>query len=82
MNTAPHKPSEHQHSGINHLKWMGGIAVGIFMVLLLTGQPLGSAIFLSILLACPLMMVAMMFTMGRGEREAENTPQVTDDIRD
>ncbi len=82
MNTAPHKSSEHQHSGMAHLKWMGGIAVGILVVLLLTGQPLGSAIFLSILLACPLMMVAMMFMMGRGQRQAENTPQVTHDIRD
>ena len=82
MNNTPDGSSGHQHSGMSHLKWMGGIAVGILAVLLLMGRPLGDAIFLAILLACPAMMVGMMFMMGRGQRQDDNRPQVTDDVRD
>ena len=48
----------------NHLKYMlyGGLA--IFAVLAVSGVPLGTALTYGALLACPLMMVAMMFTMG------------------
>lgn len=82
MNNTPGGSSGHQHSGMSHLKWMGGIAVGILAVLLLMGRPLGDAIFLAILLACPLMMMGMMLMMGRGQRQEGDKPHITDDVRD
>ena len=49
------------HSGLGHVKWMALIAAGLFGVLLLFGNPAGEALRYAILLACPLMMVGMMF---------------------
>ena len=48
----------------NHLKHMlyGGVA--IFAVLAVSGVPLSTALTYGVLLACPLMMIAMMLTMG------------------
>lgn len=51
------------HSGFGHLKWMVLTAVVLFGVLLLMGRSAGDALSYAVLLACPLMMVAMMFGM-------------------
>lgn len=48
----------------NHLKYMLLVGAGAFGVLLLVGVPLTSALLLAVVLACPLMMFTMMFTMG------------------
>lgn len=49
------------HSGGGHLKGMALISGGVFVVLLLLGKPAGEALSYAVLLACPLMMVGMMF---------------------
>ena len=49
-----------------HLKYMLLIGGGLFAVLLVSGVPLGTALSYAALLACPLMMVGMMFMMGHG----------------
>ena len=51
----------------NHLKHMvigAAVLLGVFVV---AGVPLGRALPYALFLACPLMMVAMMFMMGRGQ---------------
>lgn len=78
MNTARRGSSLHQHSGMFHVVWMAGIAAGILVVLLLMGRPLGDAVFLAVALACPLIMIGMMFIMGRGQRQDDGRPKVTD----
>jgi hypothetical protein len=50
-----------KHSGAGHLKGMALIAGGAFVVLLLLGKPAGEAFSYALALACPLMMVGMMF---------------------
>ena len=50
-----------------HLKHMLIGGAGIFVVLLVLGVDLASAGQWAILLACPLMMVGMMWMMGRGQ---------------
>lgn len=55
------------HSGFGHLKWMVLTAVVLFGVLLLMGRSAGDALSYAVLLACPLMMVAMMFGMRSGQ---------------
>lgn len=77
MSTAHSGSSGHQHSGMSHVRWMAGIAAAILVVLLLMGRPLGDAIFLSILLACPLMMVGMMVMMGRSQPQDDGDRSVT-----
>lgn len=67
------------HKG--HLKWMAITALAIFFILILMGKPAGEALPLGIALACPLMMVMMMFGGGHaghgqhtaGPRETGNT---------
>lgn len=50
-----------KHSGAGHLKGMALIAGGAFVVLLLLGKSASEAFSFALVLACPLMMVAMMF---------------------
>jgi hypothetical protein len=50
----------------NHMKHMLIGGAGILVVLLLAGVSLGSALPYAFVLACPLMMVAMMVMMNRG----------------
>ena len=71
----------------NHLKHMiiGGVAV--FALLLAFGVDVGKALPWALLLACPLMMVGMMWSMnrghgGHGEHDAPSKPQETDLRRD
>jgi hypothetical protein len=49
------------HSGTGHLKGMALITGGAFVVLLLLGKSAGEAFSYALVLACPLMMVGMMF---------------------
>lgn len=51
----------------NHLMHMVIAGVGIFGLLLVLGVDVGKALPWAALLACPLMMVAMMWTMNRGQ---------------
>lgn len=69
--------SPHNHGGRNHL--LGMIIVGgvVLVALVATGRSLGEAVPVAALLACPLMMIGMMFIMMRG-----NTAQQRQDIRD
>lgn len=71
----------------NHLKHMVIAGVGVFALLLIFGVDVGKALPWAALLACPLMMVAMMWTMNRGQgghgghgnaRDQGNTVQPSD----
>ena len=64
------------HSGLGHLKWMVLTAVGLFGVLLLVGKSPGDALSYALLLACPLMMVAMMIPMMRSGHGGDQTKPV------
>jgi len=67
----------HNHGGASHLLGMVGIGVALLLVLMATGRSFSQALPLAASLACPLMMIGMMFTMG-GHRhehgESEHTP--------
>ncbi len=52
------------HGTATHLKYMLYAAAGIFAVLTIAGVPLSTALTYGVFLACPLMMVWMMMTMG------------------
>lgn len=56
----------HNHSGKSHLLGMLAIGVVVLVVLLAAGRSFGEALPLAAVLACPLMMIGMMFMMGRG----------------
>ena len=51
----------------NHLTHMAIAGVGVLAVLVVVGVDLGTAVPWALLLACPLMMVAMMWAMSRGQ---------------
>jgi len=65
----------HNHGGKNHLLWMLGIAGVVLVVLLGTGRSFQQALPYAIFLACPLMMVGMMFMMrgGNDRRQGQDT---------
>ena len=65
----------HNHGGKNHLLAMLGLGGVIFIVLLGTGRSVGQALPLALFAACPLMMVGMMFMMGRdkGQQNGNDT---------
>ena len=67
----------HNHSGKSHLLWMLGLGGVIFVVLLGTGRSVGQALPLALFLACPLMMVGMMFMMG-GDKGHQHGNDTTD----
>ena len=56
----------HNHGGKNHLLGMLGIGGVVLVGLLATGSSLKTALPYAALLACPVMMVGMMFMMMRG----------------
>ncbi len=75
------------HSGLGHVKWMALTAAGLFGVLLLFGNSAGEALRYAILLACPLMMVGMMFgghsghgTQGSDEASAPRQGDVDEPV--
>jgi len=63
----------HNHGGKSHLLWMLGIAGVVLVVLLGTGRSFGQALPYALFLACPLMMVGMMFMMMRGNGHQQGT---------
>ena len=58
-------PRGHSHSPTSHLAGMLAAGAVIVMVLVVAGRSWGEALPLAALLACPLMMIGMMFMMGR-----------------
>lgn len=70
----------HNHSGKNHLLWMLGIGGAVLVVLLGTGRSFQQALPYAIFLACPLMMVGMMFMMrgGDGHQQSNDAPNQRD----
>ena len=67
----------HNHGGKNHLLWMLGIGGVVLVVLLGTGRSFQQALPYAIFLACPLMMVGMMFMM-RGGNDQQQGHDTTD----
>ena len=64
----------HNHGGKNHLLGMLGIGAVVLVVLLGTGRSLQQALPTALFLACPLMMVGMMFMMrgGNGQQHGND----------
>src|ERR1035437_6735789 len=71
----------HNHGGKNHLLGMLGIGALVLVVLLATGSSFRTALPFAALLACPLMMGAMMFMMmrgGNGRQQGDDVPNQRD----
>ena len=70
----------HNHGGKNHLLGMLGIGAVVLVVLLGTGRSLQQALPLALFLACPLMMVGMMFMMrgNNGQQQGNDTNERRD----
>ena len=68
----------HNHGGKNHLLGMLGIFAVILVVLLAAGRSFGEALPLAAVLACPLMMIGMMFMM-RGDNGHQHGDDRTTD---
>ena len=68
----------HNHGGKNHLLGMLGIFAIVLVVLLAAGRSFGEALPLAALLACPLMMIGMMFMM-RGDNGHQHCEDPTTD---
>jgi len=64
--------SPHNHGGRNHLVGMLVIGGVVLVALVATGRSLGEAVPVAALLACPLMMIGMMFMMMRGNTTHEH----------
>ena len=64
----------HNHGGKSHLLGMLGIGAVVLVVLLGTGRSFQQALPLALLLACPLMMVGMMYMMrgGNGQQKGDD----------
>jgi len=56
----------HNHGGKSHLLWMLGIGGAVLAVQLGLGRSFSQALPLAFFVACPLMMIGMMFMMGGG----------------
>ena len=70
----------HNHGGKSHLLGMLGIGALVLVVLLGTGRSFQQALPLALALACPLMMVGMMFMMrgGNGQQHGNDAPDHRD----
>ena len=68
----------HNHGGKGHLLGMLGIGALVLVVLLGTGRSFQEALPLALFVACPLMMVGMMFMM-RGGNEHQHGSDTADD---
>ena len=71
----------HNHGGKNHLVGMAGIGVLVLLGLLIAGRSVGEALPLAALLACPLMMIGMMFMMMRGSGDSRQRDDAIPDQR-
>ena len=74
----------HNHGGKNHLLGMLGIGAVVLVVLLGTGRSLQQALPLALFLACPLMMLGMMFMMrgNNGQQQGNDTNEHRDQNQD
>ena len=74
----------HNHGGKNHLLGMLAIGAVVLVVLLGTGRSLQQALPLALFLACPLMMVGMMFMMrgNNGQQQGNNGQQQGNDTNE
>ena len=70
----------HNHGGKNHLLGMLGIGAVVLVVLVGTGRSLQQALPVAAFLACPLMMVGMMFMMrgNNGQQQGNDTNEHRD----
>lgn len=68
----------HNHGGKSHLFGMLGIGAIVLVVLLGTGRSFQQALPLAFFLACPLMMVGMMFMMRGGNNGQQRGNDVPD----
>lgn len=68
-------PRGHNHSPLSHLGGMAAAAAVILVVLVVAGRSWGEALPLAALLACPLMMIGMMFMMGRTQSHGPDQHQ-------
>ncbi|MGV8965835.1 MAG: DUF2933 domain-containing protein [Cellulomonas sp.] len=67
----------HNHGGKSHLLAMVGIGAFVLVVLLLAGRSFGEALPFAFLLACPLMMIGMLYMMrgaGNSHQHGNTTP--------
>jgi len=69
----------HNHGGKSHLLGMLGIGALVLVVLLVAGRSLREALPLAAVLACPLMMIGMMFMM-RGDNHQHDNSTSTDPV--
>jgi len=68
----------HNHGGKSHLYGMVGIGALVLVVLLFAGKSFGEALPLAALLACPVMMIGMMFMMRGGNSHQHDNNAPTD----
>jgi hypothetical protein len=67
--------------GRKHLLYMAGGAVAVFGVLVISGVPASTALVWGLLLACPLMMIGMMFSMNHGDMRPPPNDHSDQDVR-
>ena len=72
----------HNHGGKSHLYGMLGIGVLVLVVLLFAGKSFGEALPLAALLACPVMMIGMMFMMRGGNNSHQHETKAPTDHHD
>jgi hypothetical protein len=72
----------HDHGGKSHLLGMVGIGALVLVVLLFAGKSFGEALPLAALLACPLMMIGMMFMMRGGNNSHQHDDNAPSDQHD
>jgi len=65
----------HNHGGKSHLIGMIVIGVVILGGLLVAGRSIGEALPIAAVLACPVMMIGMMFMMMRSKNKDTDTTQ-------
>jgi hypothetical protein len=69
----------HDHSGKSHLLGMLGIGALVLIVLVIAGRSLREALPIAAALACPLMMVGMLFMMRGADKRQPHTSDPADD---
>ncbi|WEO76006.1 hypothetical protein BJQ94_11535 [Cryobacterium sp. SO2] len=72
----------HNHGGKSHLIGMIVIGVVILGGLLAAGRSIGEALPIAAVLACPVMMIGMMFMMMRSKNRSTDTTQDSYDHAD
>jgi|GEM_PF-721568 len=72
----------HNHGGKSHLLWMLGIGGAVLVVQFGLGRSLEQSLPLAFLVACPLMMIGMMFMMGGDNDHKHNNANDHQDHHD